>query len=92
MFNDHPMAAIPDIHQAQRRFYDSGATRSLSFRKSALKKLKKSLKRHENDILDALRTDLRKAPVEAFGSEVGLLYDEIDHTLTNLRQWMRPSR
>ncbi|WP_423737117.1 aldehyde dehydrogenase [Chitinophaga caseinilytica] len=84
------MAAIQDIHQAQRRFFDSGATRSLQFRKSALKQLKKSLKRHEEAILAALRADLRKAPVEAFGSEVGLLYDEIDHTLTNLRQWMRP--
>ncbi|MGX5818398.1 aldehyde dehydrogenase [Chitinophaga lutea] len=78
------------IHTAQRRFFDSGKTRPLAFRKARLKQLKKAIKTHEQAILDALGADLHKAPVEAYGSEIGLLYDEIDHTLTNLRQWMRP--
>lgn len=84
------MKPITDTYSAQRRFFDSGATRSYAFRKAQLKQLKKVIRRHEPAILAALHADLRKHPMEAFGSEVGLLYDEIDHTLTNLRQWMRP--
>lgn len=84
------MASITAIYTAQRSFFHSGATRSLSFRKAQLKKLKKVLKLYEAAILEALYADLRKHPMEAFGSEVGLLYDEIDHTLANLRDWMRP--
>ncbi|RPE13864.1 aldehyde dehydrogenase [Chitinophaga lutea] len=84
------MHAVTDTYNAQRRFFDSGATRPYAFRKAQLKQLKKVIKRHEAAILGALYADLHKHPMEAFGSEVGLLYDEIDHTLTNLRQWMRP--
>lgn len=84
------MSSVTDIYKAQRRFFDSGATRPYAFRKAQLKQLKKVIRRHEAAILAALHADLHKHPMEAFGSEVGLLYDEIDHALTNLRQWMRP--
>jgi aldehyde dehydrogenase (NAD+) len=84
------MASISDVYAAQRSFFDSGATRSLAFRKAQLKKLKTTLKKHESAILEALQADLAKHPLEAFSSEVGLLFDEIDYTLTNLREWMRP--
>ncbi|GEP95370.1 aldehyde dehydrogenase [Chitinophaga cymbidii] len=84
------MASIAEIYTAQRSFFGSGATRSYAFRRSQLKKLKSVLKQHEPAILEALYADLRKHPMEAFGSEVGLLYDEINNTLTNLRSWMRP--
>lgn len=82
---------IHEIYQAQRSYFASGATRPLAFRKTRLKALRKAIKRHEDDILAALHADMHKAPVEAYGSEIGLLYDEIDHVLTNLRQWMRPA-
>lgn len=84
------MDPVTDIYSGQRRFFDSGATRPYAFRKAQLKQLKKVIKRNEAAILAALHADLHKHPMEAFGSEVGLLYDEIDHTITNLRQWMRP--
>jgi aldehyde dehydrogenase (NAD+) len=84
------MASIAEIYTAQRRFFDAGNTRPYAFRRSQLKKLKSTLKKHEPAILEALHADLRKHPMEAFASEVGLLYDEINHALTNLRSWMRP--
>lgn len=84
------MASIAEIYTAQRRFFDGGNTRTLAFRKAQLKKLKVVLQAHENEILAALHADLRKHPMEAYGSEVGLLYSEIGHTLDSLREWMRP--
>ncbi len=84
------MASPADIYAAQRRFFDSGVTRLYAFRKAQLRQLKKVIRNHESAILSALHADLRKSAMEAYGSEVGLLYDELDNTLTNLRQWMRP--
>jgi len=79
-----------ELYAAQQAFFESGATLPLSFRKTQLKKLKQSIKQYESAILDALYADMRKPPVEAYGSEIGFLYTEIDHMLGNLRSWMRP--
>lgn len=79
-----------EIYKAQQDFFDSGATLPYAFRREQLKKLKSGIKRYESAILDALYADMRKHPVEAYGSEVGFLYVEIDHILSNLSRWMRP--
>lgn len=81
---------IGDIYKAQQAFFESGATLPYAFRKSQLKRLKQGIKKYENQVLDALYKDMHKHPVEAYGSEVGFLYVEIDHVLTNLARWMRP--
>jgi aldehyde dehydrogenase (NAD+) len=81
---------LDDIYKAQQAFFESGATLPHAFRKTQLKKLRQGIKKYESAILDALYADMRKHPVEAYGSEVGFLYVEIDHVLTNLARWMRP--
>lgn len=81
---------ISHLYKAQQAYFDSGATRSYTFRKEQLKKLKKALKEHEQLLMDALYKDLRKPPMEAYAGEVGLLYSNIDFMLENLRNWMRP--
>jgi len=83
-------SSIGDIYKAQQAFFESGATLSYAFRKTQLRRLKQGIKKHENAILDALHKDMHKHPVEAYGSEVGFLYTEIDHVLGNLARWMRP--
>jgi aldehyde dehydrogenase (NAD+) len=82
--------SIGDIYKSQQAFFDSGATLPYAFRKAQLKRLKQGIKKYEGDILGALHKDMRKHPVEAYGSEVGFLYVEIDHVLDNLARWMRP--
>lgn len=81
---------IGEIYAAQQAFFESGQTLPLSFRKTQLKKLKQGIKKYEKAILDALYADMRKHPMEAYGSEVGFAYTEIDHILSSLREWMRP--
>jgi aldehyde dehydrogenase (NAD+) len=73
-----------------RDYFESGATRSYAFRKEQLKKLKQALIKHEQDIYDALYTDLKKSAEESYASELGLLFAEINVTLRNLRRWMQP--
>ena len=71
-------------------FYSTGATRSFSFRKEQLIKLKKILLKYEDEIYAALGSDLSKSKEESYASEFVLLIGEINHTLKNLNNWMQP--
>src|SRR5882757_4236679 len=73
-----------------RQYFQSGATRSYEWRKRQLLLLKQAVIQYENEIHQALYTDLKKSPEEAYGTETGLVLAEINTTLKNLRKWMRP--
>ena len=77
---------------AARSYFDSGATRSYKFRKAQLQKFKEAILSNEGQINQALYTDLKKSPEEAYASELGLLLSEINLALKKLQQWMRPVR
>lgn len=77
---------------AMQAFYKSHATRSYAFRKEQLKKLKKILRSHEKEIYAALYSDLKKSREETYISELGLVISEIDHLLSNLKEWMQPEK
>ncbi len=76
----------------QRQFFDSGATKSYQFRKEQLQKLKQAVLNHEQQLHDALLSDLKKSPEESWVTETGFLLSEISNTLKNLRRWMEPER
>lgn len=84
------MADISTIYQRQKAFFDSGETRSVSFRKQQLQKLKNAVIENEKAITEALHLDLRKSEYESFGSEIGQVIKEIDFALKNLDRWSRP--
>jgi aldehyde dehydrogenase (NAD+) len=52
--------------------------------------LRASLKEHEEELLVAMHTDMRKPRFEAYLADIGLIYTEIDHTLQHLKHWMLP--
>lgn len=76
----------------QRTFFQSGATRSLEYRRAQLGRLYQVLKEHEQTLLAALHADLRKSQYEAYTSEMGLVLSEIRHAIRHLPAWMRPER
>ncbi|MBC8078852.1 MAG: aldehyde dehydrogenase [Gorillibacterium sp.] len=80
------------VIQAQREFFTSGQTRSIEWRLRTLGKLKQVLKQHEGEILEALKQDLNKSEHEAYMTEVGIIYQEIDYTRKHLRRWAKPRR
>lgn len=83
-----PIDSIPLL----RDHYNTGATRPYAARRVALKSLKAALRRHEEDLLAAMRADMRKPRFEAYMSDIGLVYAAIDHALLHLKEWMRPQR
>lgn len=76
----------------KRQFFDSGATLGFRFRREQLKKLKDAVVENQAALLEALHSDLRKSPTEAFISEVGFFLNEIDEAISNLKEWMKPAR
>ncbi len=83
---------MANILEQQRAYFNSGETRSVSLRKSRLKKLKEVILSRESEIYEALSMDLGKGTMEAFSSEVAFCLNEIDHTLWNLERWAKPRR
>ena len=73
-----------------RAFFESGATQSYQFRKEQLTKLKKAILNHSDLLQQALYTDLKKSPEEAWITETGFVLSEISNALRNLQKWMAP--
>lgn len=77
---------------AMRRYAASGATRSHTFRRDALRALKDAVTASEDALLDALHGDMRKPHFESYLAEIVQVHAELDHALRHLREWMRPAR
>lgn len=75
-----------------RNFFDAYHTRSYEFRKQQLQKLKAATLQHEKDLYQALNADLKKNEVESWVTEIGFVVAEINHTLKNLKKWMKPKK
>ena len=78
--------------KSQRSFFQSGATRSYSFRRDALVKLQNAVRENKQLIADAMLADFNKCSDEVYMTEVGLLLDEARFHVKHLRTWMKDTR
>lgn len=76
----------------QRQFFNSGKTKSIEFRIEQLKKIKQLILDNESKIKEALYKDLHKSNFEAYGTEVGFVLKDIDHTIKAIRKWAKPEK
>ena len=83
------MNYIKPIFNRQKEFFNLGKTNDINFRIETLKKLKQVIKVNENKILEALRKDLGKSNFEGYATEVGIVYDEINMHIKNIKKWAR---
>lgn len=67
-------------------------TLSYHFRLKQLKKFKKALIEHEEELILAIGKDLNKNPYEVQISELLLLYQEINTHIKQLKNWMAPQK
>lgn len=75
-----------------REFYNSGETLSIKFRIEQLKALKKSLIKYDAALLQALHDDLNKSSYEAIITETGIVMDEINFYIKNLKKLAKPKK
>lgn len=85
-------AQIDDTLSRLRGFYRSGQTKPLAWRVAQLKALARMLDERGDDFAQALAQDLGKAPCESALTEIGMVGNEIRHTLKHLRAWLKPQR
>ena len=83
---------ITELVQQQRDSLHTDTTKSVLFRKQALRNLAKWIDRHEHDIYTALKSDLNKSSFESYMTEIGIVKNELRHTLEHLNEWTRPKR
>ena len=81
-----------DIIAAQRRYFNSGATRNTDFRRRMLARLEEAVRRHEAELLAALKTDLNKTAFEGYETELALVLSELREARRGLDRWARPRR
>jgi len=75
---------------AMRSYFETGITKSYSFRRQQLIKLRDAVRKNEQALHEALYADLKKSPEECWVTETGFLISEINNTLKHLKQWMQP--
>lgn len=83
---------IQSILNKQRRFFHSGATLPVEFRKTQLKRLYETIKKYEPEIHAALKEDLGKSDYEAFMCETGLVLSEISYLLKHMNRYAKKRR
>lgn len=85
-------AMIREMLNAQKQYFNTGATLPAAKRKQALQGLKQAIVKYEEEILLALEADLGKGPTEAFMAEVGLTYREIAYMLKHVSSLSAPRK
>lgn len=77
------------ILASQKKYFRSGATLDVRFRKQQLRKLLSAIEEHEKELANALWTDLHKSYEEAYLTELSLVKAEIRGAIRHTAKWAR---
>ncbi|PHK49497.1 aldehyde dehydrogenase [Staphylococcus edaphicus] len=83
------MNSIEQTFHNSKQYFKTHATKDLKFRKKQLKLLSKSIKNHEEALLDAFQKDLGKNKVEAYATEIGFTLKNIKTARKELKNWAK---
>ena len=88
----HTQESIHEIVESQRKFFRSGVTLDIGWRKEQLKRLKQAVISNQGLLEQALYKDLGKSRTEAYLCDIGPVIVEINEILRGLNRWARPER
>ena len=83
---------IAAIVAEQKRFFETGKTLPVAFRKQALLRLRAALRENEERIAEAVRADLGKSAFESYMCETGLVISEIGYMLRHIDSLAKEKR
>ena len=75
------------IVEVQRQFFNSNATKDISFRIAQLQKLESLLRANEELLHQAIYKDFKKSAFENYTTEISLLYHDIKEAIKNIKKW-----
>ncbi|MGD0342353.1 MAG: aldehyde dehydrogenase family protein [Bacteroidales bacterium] len=80
------------ILENQKKFFATGRTLDISYRKDILKRLRSLIIEYKEEIIDALWKDFHKPESEVITSEVNFVLKEINLTIRKLSNWAGKKR
>ncbi|MFO7621629.1 MAG: aldehyde dehydrogenase [Bacteroidales bacterium] len=80
------------ILERQRKYFLSEKTLGISQRLETLKKLRRVILDHEQEIIEALRKDFQKPALEVIATETRFVIKELNLAIRRLRRWACPRR
>lgn len=83
------MNSIEQTFHNSKQYFSTHETKDIKFRKKQLKLLTKSIKNHENDLLDAFQKDLGKNKVESYATEIGFTLKSLKTARKELKNWSK---
>ena len=83
---------IDKIYNHQNNFLKSLKKIEVNERIRYLKKFKNKILNNEEKIFECLEKDLNKPRFETYAAEIGILLNEIDLFIKNLKTWSKPKR
>ncbi|GAB6109921.1 aldehyde dehydrogenase [Fusibacter bizertensis] len=83
---------ISTVVENQRVYFNTNATKDISFRKNMLKKLLAIIERYEEDIYEAVFKDLSKSKTETYMAEISIVLTEIKEALKHIERWNKPKK
>ena len=86
------MSSPSQIVAEQRKFFKTGATRCLNFRKEQLKKMRQMIDTNRDKIAQAIFQDLRRNPAVNMEMEVNGSLNTIDYCLAHMDEWAKPEK
>ncbi|WP_299901483.1 aldehyde dehydrogenase family protein [uncultured Aquimarina sp.] len=78
-----------DVIDKQRAFFETNATKNISFRIQQLKHLKSVLQQNEELLYNAIYSDFKKSKYETYTTELAIMYHEIDLALVKIKKWSK---
>ena len=83
---------LNSLHENMLKWFETGVTRDIDHRLKALDILESSIRKHEDELMEALFQDLGKSREEAYATELGIVYGELSYTRKHLKKWMKPEK
>lgn len=83
---------MQQLFDAQKRYFATGETLSIKFRKKQLDRFREALKKWEKPIFDALWKDLHKSHEEAYLTETSIVMGEVKTARRKVGRWARRER
>ncbi len=84
--------ALPELTLAQKSFFATQQTKTISFRKKQLQKLLNEVTKRETDIIEALYSDFKKCEYEVVMTETSIVLSELKKTIKKLNAWSKPKK
>ncbi len=75
-----------------RAGFNQGTTRPLEWRRAQLDSMEQMLRDGEEQLAQALKSDLGKSPTEAWTTEIGFVLSDLAHTRKHLTKWAKPRK